>query len=465
MQPLLDRRGELVALGSAWESAGLGMPQLVVVWGRRRVGKTFLMLHMLDRLPRDALRVYHAATQQAERVELARFAESVERDLGSDVAESAGGGFASWEAALRFLAALGRQRPLAVVLDEVTYLTGSTPGFASIVQAVWDRESAAGASNLMLVLTGSVGTIERMVGGQGALHRRPTLELRLDPVDLPAAAEFLPGLGPDGLVEAYAACGGYPLHLLAWDAGTGAEENLLRLAGSAGGLLLTDARGMLQEELPDSGGYQRILAAVGRGRTRHGEIRTEADQRIEQPLDALVRVRLVRRLTPVGALRRATPHYEIADPYLRFWFAVLYADAQLVEAGQGRAVLRRSSSAWQGHLGWAFEEAARAHCQRLVTRGVLPDDLVVGRWWTSSGPPCEVDVLGLQRNQTALLGEAKWTAAPLGHRQLEKLRRTLASVPDPVEDPWLALWGRAGWDPAARAPKVLGYCAADVVTP
>jgi hypothetical protein len=175
-----------------------------VVWGRRRVGKTFLMLHVLDRLPRDALRLYHAATQQAEHVELARFTASVERDLGPDVAALAGGGFTSWEAALRFLVALGRQRPLAVVLDEVTYLAASTPGFASIVQSVWDPELPTGASSLMLALTGSsVGTVERMLGGQGALHRRPTLELRLDPVDLPATAEFLPRLEPQGLIEAY----------------------------------------------------------------------------------------------------------------------------------------------------------------------------------------------------------------------------------------------------------------------
>ncbi len=77
VQPLLDRRREVAALESAWESASRGKPQLVVVWGRRRVGKTFLTLHALDRLPRDALRVYHAATQQAAHVELARFAESV----------------------------------------------------------------------------------------------------------------------------------------------------------------------------------------------------------------------------------------------------------------------------------------------------------------------------------------------------------------------------------------------------
>ncbi|MGH8905065.1 MAG: DUF234 domain-containing protein [Egibacteraceae bacterium] len=144
---------------------------------------------------------------------------------------------------------------------------------------------------------------------------------------------------------------------------------------------------------------------------------------------------------------------------------MLYADAQLVEAGQGRAVLRRSSAAWQGHLGWTFEEAARSHCQRLVAADLLPDDLVVGRWWTSSGPPCEVDVLGLQGNRTALLGEAKWAATPLGHRRIEALRRQLPHLPDPIDDPWLALWGHTGLDPDTAGPKILGYSATDVITP
>lgn len=472
MQALLNRRRELAALGSAWDTASRGEAQLAVVWGRRRVGKTFLLLHFLETLGPDPAarpggqtrRLYHAATQQAERVELARFAESVQRDLGSDVAALAGGGFTSWEAALRFLAALGRQQPLAAVIDEVAYLATSTPGFASIVQAVWDRERVARDSKLLLALTGSaVGTVERMLGGRGALHRRPTLELRLDPIDLPAAAEFLPRLAPEALVEAYAACGGYPLHLLAWDQSVDTAENLLRLAGMPGGLLLADARGILAEELPDVGGYQRVLAAVGRGRTRYGEIQTEADQRIEHSLDVLTRVRLVQRSTPVGAPRRATPHYEIADPYLRFWFSVLYADAQLIEAGQGRAVLRRSTGAWQAHLGWVFEEAARAHCQRLVARGTLPDDLLVGRWWAVSGPPCEIDVLGLRGKRTALAGEAKWSATPLNGGHLAALRAKLDHAPDAVPDLWLAFWSRGGVVPEIRGPRLLSYDTADVV--
>jgi AAA+ ATPase superfamily predicted ATPase len=463
---LLDRETEIAALQGAHARALGGLPQLAIVWGRRRVGKTFLLLHLLQRVE-GARTVFHAATQQSEAVELERFAESLRAHLGEDALDLAGGAFSSWERALRFVVALGREEPLVLVLDEVPYLTRSTPGFASIVQAVWDRETGASRpSRLLLALTGSaVGTMEDVLGPEGALHRRATLELRVDPVDLPSTATFLPSLDAPGLIEAYAACGGFPLHLAAWDESASTRENLLALAGSPGGVLLEDAPATLREELGDATGYTRVLAAVGRGRTRYGEIRTEADQRIERPLDVLVASRLLRRSTPLGAPRRAAPLYELADPYLRFWFSVLYPDVALLEGGQGRAVLQRNETRWQQHLGWVFEEAARAHARRLVDSGVLPEDLVTGRWWSTSGAATELDVLGLRGTRTALLGEVRWRAAPLGLREAADLRRRgeRAPAPMPDGDPQLALWGRRGITDEARAAGVLGFDAEDVV--
>jgi AAA+ ATPase superfamily predicted ATPase len=264
---LIDREQELASLGRAWEQAAAGRPQLAVVWGRRRVGKTFLLSHFAER--RRA--VFFGATQQAEGIELARLADTVRRDLGDRAADLAGGRFASWEAALRFFAALAVEEPLTVVLDEVPYLVRSTEGFASIVQAVWDH--IAQNTKLMVVLTGSaIAMMEAMVGADGALRGRATLTLRLGPLDPWQARAFLPRLEPAAFLDAYAACGGYPLHLRGWDERAGTESNLVRLAGEAGGILLEDASGMLAEELPYGGGYARILAAVGRGRTHFGEI-------------------------------------------------------------------------------------------------------------------------------------------------------------------------------------------------
>ncbi|GBC86278.1 hypothetical protein HRbin12_00264 [bacterium HR12] len=460
MDALIDRAQERARLEAAWERARKGRPQLVVVWGRRRVGKTFLLTHFL----RGKRGVFYGATEQAERVELGRLAEAVRRGLGVRASELLGGAFSSWETALRALAALAAEEPLVVVLDEVPYLTRSTPGFASIVQAVWDH--SAPGTKLMLVLTGSaVGTMERLLGPGGALRQRPTELMRLDPLGPVEARAFLPRLPPDAFLEAYAACGGYPLHLRSWDASASTSENLYRLGGSPGGILLEDAAGILREELPETGGYPRILAAIGRGRTRISEIANEAAQRVEHPLSVLIASGFVRRSVPIGAPRKARPLYEIADPYLAFWFAVLYPDLPQIEGGQGRAVIRRASGRWARHVGWVFEEAARAHAARLVARGDLPEDLVVGRWWASAGEPCEVDVLGLRGSRTELLGEVRWTTRPLGLRELRELIAKTVRVPDPIDEPRYVLWGRKGVEDAVRSAGALGFSVDDVLRP
>jgi AAA+ ATPase superfamily predicted ATPase len=406
--------------------------------------------------------VFFGATEQAEAIELGRLAEAVRRGLGDDALDLAGGMLSSWEAALRYLIAMSRDEPLAVILDEVPYLLRSTPGFASVVQAIWDQLPSG--AKLMLVLTGSaVGTIEGMLGGGGALRGRPTETLRLDPLDAVAARVFLPRLDDSAYFEAYAACGGYPLHLRQWDPSSSTERNLLRLAGAPGGILLEDALGILREELPDVGGYPRILAAIGRGRTRAGQIAADADQRVEHPLDVLVRSGFVRRSVPVGAPRRARPLYEIDDVYLAFWFSVLYSDLHLVAAGQGRAVLRSRRPQWQRHLGWAFEELARAHAARLVASGALRDDLVVGRWWSTSGAPLEFDVLGLRGASVALVGEARWQERPLGRRDVDALRAKASGLPNLREDPVLAFWSRGGVE--REAGDVLSFRLRDALLP
>jgi uncharacterized protein len=457
---LIDREPEMASLTSAASQAATGVPQLVVVWGRRRVGKTFLLSHFV----RDQRAVFFGATQQAQGIELSRLTDAVRRDLGEEAADLAGGGFSSWEAALRFFAAVAREQPLVVVLDEVPYLTASTPGFASVVQAVWDHLPAG--TQLTLVLCGSaIGMMEAMIGAGGALRGRPTLTLRLSPIEPVPARAFLGELEPAAFLEAYAACGGYPLHLRAWDQHASCETNLLRLAGAPGGILLEDAESMLAEELTHTGGYARVLAAIGRGRTRYAQIASESDQRIERPLEILMRAGLISKRLPVGAPRGARASYEIADPYLAFWFSVLYSDIPQIEAGQGRAVLNRKNPSWQRHLGAVFEDVARAHARRLATRGELPSDLVIDRWWATSGEPCEVDVLGIRGTRSLLLGEARWQSHPLGARELAQLQAKALRVPRAVESPIFALWGRGGIDDAIRAKNVLGFDAHDMLTP
>ena len=105
--------------------------------------------------------------------------------------------------------------------------------------------------------------MEQMLGPQGGLHRRASMERRLDPFPFPDARAFLPDLAPADYMEAFAACGGYPLHLQRWQPDLPIVDNLRELAFTPGGLLLRDALDILSEDLDWRGGYERVLGAAG----------------------------------------------------------------------------------------------------------------------------------------------------------------------------------------------------------
>jgi hypothetical protein len=182
--------------------------------------------------------VYFTATRQdTEERQLRRFAERLREQLGDEVRDLAPETFPSWEAALRFAARLADVAPLLLVIDEAPRLAGGHTDFADTVSAVWENHIRA--QKLMVVLSGSaVAVMEEMLGPQGGLHRRAGLERRMDPFPLVDARAFQPDLSPEDFIQAYAACGGYPLHLRRWSPERSIEENLLDLAFTPGGLLL-----------------------------------------------------------------------------------------------------------------------------------------------------------------------------------------------------------------------------------
>jgi uncharacterized protein len=99
MPMLVGRDAEMRELGRAWERARTAEPQLVVIWCRRRIGKTYLLTRFADR----ERAVYFTATRQdSEQRQVERYAQAVREQLGEDVADLMGGGFSDWEAALRF---------------------------------------------------------------------------------------------------------------------------------------------------------------------------------------------------------------------------------------------------------------------------------------------------------------------------------------------------------------------------
>lgn len=464
---LVDRDSEMDRLEARWQEVTAGAARLVLVTGRRQVGKTFLLAHARRRWQERGRTVsFTGLSGGSERQQLDALLAAVRSQLAEDdllLPER----LPDWSSALTWLARVATsEEPLAVVLDEIPYLLASSPTFGSVVQQFWDRlRELRRPPRLLLVLTGSsVATMRGLLGGDGVLYGRFDEELLVQPFDLPTAATVLSTLEPAEVVEAYAACGGYPLHLRAWDQRADAQDNLRRLVFTPGGLLLRNGSRLLAD-VPEGGAYQTTLHAIGSGEHRKTRIEEQTGQRIDRPLELLQRATLVRPDRPLGAPDRAASRWELTDIYLRAWYELCWADAESIEAGLGGPIQATRQQRWQRQVGWAFEELARAHAATLVAVGRLgPAETRIGRWWSSAGEQAEIDVLGLVAGRTALIGEVKWDARPIGTRLLEDLRTKERAAPRPVAQPLLALWSRGGATAGLLEAGVRSFTPADMVT-
>lgn len=420
------------------------------------------MRHVQGRLADRCTPVYFTGLQSGtSRLQLDAFRRVVAVALGGQslVPES----FRDWHEALRFVVDHATRHPTLLVLDEVPYLVEADRSFASVLQQVWDELRLTSAPvRLLVVLTGSAMAtmLSLPAAGSGALFGRVDDELRIRPFTLLQAREHvLAGLQPEHVVEAYAATGGYPRHLLTWDQDSSTQHNLVRLYGRPGGLLLRNGRQLLAD-VPADGGYRAVLTVIGAGEHRRSAIGGRVGQRVDRPLDLLQRSLLVTHERPVGSAPATPGHYLLADEFLACWFALCDGDEEDIEAGFGTDVLRRRQGRWTRHVASVFESQARLHARRLQSAGQLPESAALGRWWTAAS---EIDVLGITGQRSVLIGEAKWQSAPLTPAMLKILQAKRRAAPDPMPDCVFATWSRGGSDDALRAHGVRTFDAADLL--
>ena len=168
---------------------------------------------------------------------------------------------------------------------------------------------------------------------------------------------------------------------------------------------------MLREELSPTGGYAQILAAIGRGRTRFSHIAGEVGQRIDHALDVLIRTGFVGKDLPVGAPRGARATYEIPDPYLRFWFQVLYTGdgahpRRPGGRGAGTSAAAVADAPWLRVRGAGARPRPAARAAGRASRRLGRRTVVVRARRERGGRRAR-----LRGSRTALLGEARWQSA------------------------------------------------------
>ncbi len=443
----VGRVGELETLRGAADRKSAA---LVLVSGRQRIGKTYL----LQRFVEDRRAIFYQATRQAPSAELTAFTREVERVLGNF---PPGYAYPTWEAALDDVAARSDGRRLIVILDEFPYLCDSNPGMPSVVQRWWDLRGRK--SSVMLVLCGSAQSfMADLDTGSAPLHQRFTAKIRLGPLSFREAALFVPSLTPADRARVYGVLGGTPLYLREWNAVRPMRENLVRLFGDPAGFLVDSARLVLHTDLGDATAAYRALSAVAEGATRRNDILQKANITNERVLHRLEELSLLTRRVPVtegNASRRGV--FTVTDPYFRFWFRFIEPHRAAIDRGFGERLIDDIlRDGLETHMGSVFEDMVRTFAAELVNEREL-EALDVGSWWSTDGRH-EIDLVGVRRSTTTFIGTVKWRAAPLGrdvYRNLSDHANALG-VDDSI--PWLLI-GRGGAEPSLlqREPHVRAY--------
>jgi hypothetical protein len=455
-ESFLNREVEIETLARAWNSRGAG---LVVVWGRRRTGKT----RLLGRFVEGKRAVFYGATEQAASAELRGLSAAVRRALppsGDDLL--AHGDFPTWEAALRYLRHKATRHKLAVVLDEFPYLVAAEPALPSIIQRFWDHEGRS--SKLQLVLCGSAQALMQDLQTERApLFGRIDTRLHLRPFVPDQVALFVPRLSAEQCAICHAVLGGMPTYLSRWDDRVGHRANLRRLFADPSSPLVAEGEFVLTSELRAASGYFRILRAIAAGHTTYGAIRQFADIEVQRQLERLIEVELIGREVPVteDPTRTKQVVYRIADNFLAFWFRFVYRRRADIERGLGRDVVDHSIlPALSDYVGPRWEQACREFVRRKAAHRELPVEVSsVGRWWNRDSS-VEIDVVGLRDREVVLVGSAKW-ARTTDARELRRLRRAAASLPRVADDIVYALFAREGVR-GVSSDEALSFTARDV---
>jgi len=289
-----NRAHELQRLQRRWDS---GEAQIFTLWGRRRVGKSLLLLQFAQ----GKRHLYFEATSGTAADQLADFSVRL-AEATARAALSA----SSWRDALDAVADWAAEGPVLVVLDEFQQIASESSEIGSIIN-VWWREQGADLP-IFLVLCGSeVGFFEReVVGYSASTYGRRAGHLRLRPFAPKDVALFLEDWTAEEQIAAYAVFGNMPYYLAQIRPDESLAENILNLILMSDGLLHEEARLLLEQELTDAAGYFSVLRAIAAGQTRVSQIAVRTGvrggtTRVSQMLDTLRDLWLVERVRAGGA--------------------------------------------------------------------------------------------------------------------------------------------------------------------
>lgn len=424
----IGRRQELAALRAAYEA-----PQSAFwpIYGRRRVGKSELILHFTKLYPTIYLLGKKGApAEQLMREFLEIAALTLQEPLLADAPVE------SWKKVIETVVSRWQKRQkLILVLDEFQWIAEKSPELTSVLQELWDR-SWQKSGRIFLILCGSyIGFMEREVlGKKSPLYGRRTGQILLKPFSYREAALFHAQASLVQKAATYFICGGIPLYLRYFDPRRSVLQNIEQVLLSEQAPLYREPDFLLREELREVENYYGILMALAAGSLPSREIARRSgigNRGLHYYLDQLSSLGYIGKHYPLTTEKPKARdvRYRILDPLLRFWFHFIYPHTSLiVQAGPRRAAERLIQPQLEAYFGLCFETLCREALPVLYEQEGVFSPFEIGSYWNKQ---VQLDVVSIRQDGWIDLGECKWSATSSPAAAATELEEKVRHYPNP----------------------------------
>ena len=401
-----------------------GRFECVIIYGRRRVGKTAL----INEFCREKPTIFYSALNASAQENLEELSRSIRayENPGSNTTPIYG----NYSQALEAITSLAQNQRLIFVIDEYPYLAKSVPPISSRLQHLIDHSWQE--SGIYLILCGSSMSFmeHQVLGYESPLYGRRTAQIRLQALTYLESAVFYPKLNAGDQALLYGVTGGIPHYINKLEVEENLDEAILDNCLNPSGYLFEEPQNLLKQELREPALYNSIIAAIAGGASRSNEISTKVGLEsgvCAKYLHVLVGLGILQKETPIAEKPGKKTIYCIEDNFFRFWYRFVPRNMSLINAGRIReAYSRVIRPYYPDYMGLIFEKMCREYLMRYAQD--LPFLLRdVGQWWGTdpeTRSEVQIDIVGLPvEGETILIGSCKYRSQPVGEDELELLHR------------------------------------------
>ncbi len=416
----IGREHELASLNRLYTSDQF---EFVVIYGRRRVGKTAI----INQFIRNKKAIYFMGVESNAKQNLENLSKNI-MEFGIGIqAETA---FVSFQAALEYTFQLAEKERLILAIDEYPYVARSSESFASTLQLLIDQYKDS--SKLMLILCGSSMSYmeDHVLAYKAPLYGRRTSQMKILPFDFADTCRYFKNFSGEDKAMVYGMVGGTPQYLLQMDDRLSVEDNIKNTFLNPTSSLFEEPENLLKQEVREPALYNAIITAIATGASRMAEISAKVGESTSvcaAYLKNLMALGLVQRETPYGEKVSRKSIYVIQDNMFRFWYRFVPENHSIIGRGAADLAYKRIKSYLSDYMGKVFEEICKQYLWKLLLNGESPVEFKeLGRWWgtdPSTRSQTEIDIMGVQDKDTALFGECKWTNEKVDAGVLETLIR------------------------------------------